>query len=373
MRIGILTLPLHTNYGGILQAWALQTVLQRMGHEVEVLGIEPVNNHAWYTMPIVWGIRAVRKCMGQYQSPIFYEHWKHKEEQHKFKHIINFTRKRINHCIIGSLEELNKTTFDGIVVGSDQIWREDYIRMLWHCQNSDYAFLFQLHDKNLLKFTYAASFGIDEWTFDKTTTKKIRQALQDFTGISVRETSAIGLLNSNVGINSMLVCDPTMLISAEEYQRLLNIDDGHSSGIVSYILDPDNFSKALINKIETENGENITEINAFDKDGTRLSVERWIEMIATSRMVVTNSFHGCVFSLIFRKPLVFFGNISRGNARFKSLIETYGLSEHFITNIDEFDQNKSYGLSGETESKIEELISTSKDFLATQVSHYGNT
>ena len=48
MKIGILTLPLHTNYGGILQAWALQTVLQRMGHDVEVFGIKPQNGRAWY-------------------------------------------------------------------------------------------------------------------------------------------------------------------------------------------------------------------------------------------------------------------------------------------------------------------------------------
>jgi len=63
MKIGILTLPLHTNYGGILQAWALQTVLQRMGHDVEVFGIKPQNGRAWYLMPLVWGSRIIRKCI----------------------------------------------------------------------------------------------------------------------------------------------------------------------------------------------------------------------------------------------------------------------------------------------------------------------
>lgn len=364
MKIGILTLPLHTNYGGILQAWALQTVLQRMGHDVEVFGIKPQNGRMWYLMPLVWGSRIIRKCIGRYHSDIFIEHWQQREERHKFKRIHSFTNNHINLRIIDSLRSVNDALYDGIVVGSDQIWREVYIHFLWQCESPEFAFLYHLRDKDLLKFAYGASFGIDNWTFNQATTSKIRQALSRFESISVRETSAINLLKENVGLNSTQVCDPTMLISAEDYRQYFRIDAGRSSGIVSYVLDSSEFSKALINKISRNTDESVSEINIPDAAGVYPSVERWVEMIATSKMVVTDSFHGCIFSLIFRKPLVFIENSGRGNARFQSLIETFGISDNIVRDIKDLDLSKNYTLPKDINNKIETLVSSSMSFMS---------
>ena len=363
MKIGILTLPLHFNYGGILQAWALQTVLQRLGHDVEVFGIKPQNGRAWYLMPLVWGSRIIRKCVGRFDSDIFSEYWQRKEERHKYKRVHSFTNKNINLRIIDSLGSVNGNLYDGIVVGSDQIWREVYIRYLWQCESPELAFLYHLQENDLLKFAYGASFGIDKWTFNQASTQNIRQALSGFKAISVRETSAIGLLKENVGVDSTQVCDPTMLIPAEDYIRQLNIDGGLNRGIVSYILDPSELSKALIEKIGCVANDSISEINVPDAAGIYPSVERWVEMIATSKMVVTDSFHGCIFSLIFRKPLVFIENSSRGNARFQSLIETFGISDNIVREIKDFDVSKSYSLPKDIDNKIESLVSSSMSFI----------
>lgn len=363
MKIGILTLPLHTNYGGILQAWALQTVLQRMGHDVEVFGIKPQNGRAWYLMPLVWGSRIIRKCIGRYQSDIFNEYWQRKEEQHKFKRVKSFANKNINLQIIDSLGSLSEFLYDGIIVGSDQIWREVYIRYLWRCENPESAFLYHLRDTDLLKIAYGASFGIDKWTFSQMTTQNIKQALSAFESISVRETSAVGLLKENVDIDSTHVCDPTMLITAEEYKRQFKIKDGRNSGIVSYILDPSDLSKALVDKISSNTNQSASEINVPDTAGIYPSVERWVEMIATSKMVVTDSFHGCIFSLIFRKPLIFIENSSRGNARFQSLIETFGIADNIVRDIKDFDLSKSYSLPKDIDNTVETIVSRSMTFL----------
>lgn len=363
MKIGILTLPLHTNYGGILQAWTLQTVLQRMGHDVEVFGIKPQNGRAWYLMPLVWGSRIIRKCIGRYQSDIFNEYWQRKEEQHKFKRVKSFANKNINLQIIDSLGSLSEFLYDGIIVGSDQIWREVYIRYLWRCENPESAFLYHLRDTDLLKIAYGASFGIDKWTFSQMTTQNIKQALSAFESISVRETSAVGLLKENVDIDSTHVCDPTMLITAEEYKRQFKIKDGRNSGIVSYILDPSDLSKALVDKISSNTNQSVSEINVPDTAGIYPSVERWVEIIATSKMVVTDSFHGCIFSLIFRKPLIFIENSSRGNARFQSLIETFGIADNIVRDIKDFDLSKSYSLPKDIDNTIETIVSRSMTFL----------
>ena len=107
----------------------------------------------------------------------------------------------------------------------------------------------------------------------------------------------------------------------------------------------------------------ITEINTPDKNGSYISVEEWVRKIASTKMVVTDSFHGCVFSIIFRKPLIFIGNTSRGNARFDSLIRTFGLHKNMLSDISEFDPSFSYNLPEDIDARIEKLRNYSYSFI----------
>ena len=135
MRIGILTLPLHTNYGGILQAYALQTVLERMGHEVVVfdtpnrMPLPPLKD-----IPKCFLKRIVKKLLGRNQK-IFYEYYQNKKV---IPVITQNTQRFINSYIhrkeIRNFKELDGETYDAIVVGSDQVWRPLYFIPGWRWQ-----------------------------------------------------------------------------------------------------------------------------------------------------------------------------------------------------------------------------------------------
>lgn len=363
MKIGILTLPLHTNYGGILQAWALQTVLEDMGHNVCVFGIKPEKSHSQLLMPLVWGKRTLKKMLTKDETPIFAEIRTKKKHSIKFSSIDRFISHRIKTKKIPALSKIKYEDFDTIVVGSDQIWRLEYIDWLWKTKKFEEAFLSFIDENKPKRIAYAASLGVADWNFNKETTSLIAKALNKFQAISVREISAVDILKESTNVNADFVCDPTMLLSAKEYIERLNINPDTNTGIISYILDPNDNTTELIKSVSKAHNAAITEINMPDKNGSYISVEEWVRKIASTKMVVTDSFHGCVFSIIFRKPLIFIGNTSRGNARFDSLIRTFGLHKNMLSDISEFDPSFSYNLPEDIDARIEKLRNYSYSFI----------
>lgn len=368
MRTGILTLPLDTNYGGILQAWALQTVLQRMGHHVDVFDLKCRGHRPIYMMPLVWAYRAARKALGISDISVFCEYRQARIERHRYEHLYRFYADRINSRPVRSLDQLAAMRYDAIVVGSDQIWREEYIRYLWHSAKTENAFLYQITNPAVKKIAYAASLGIEDWTFTPATTARIMQALGRYDGVSVRERSSVDLLRRNTGTESLHVCDPTMLLSADEYISILDVKTVTDSGIVSYILDSGRLSRSLADTVASATGCCINELNEADETGRFPSVEQWLETIAGARMVITDSYHGCLFSLIFRRPLIFIVNSRRGGARFSSLCSTFGLSRHKIEYIEEFDITQSYALPADIDQRINTFRAKSLNYLCEHLS-----
>ena len=122
MRIGILTLPLHTNYGGILQAYALQTVLEKMGHEVVVFDTpnKTLLPPLW-KMPLSFGKRTLKKILGR-TDRIFVEHYQNKIRPVIAKNILPFIDGKIHRKVIKNFHQLSQADYDAIIVGSDQVW-----------------------------------------------------------------------------------------------------------------------------------------------------------------------------------------------------------------------------------------------------------
>ena len=138
MKIGILTLPPYANYGGILQAYALQNVLQDMGHEVCVL----VNEHKFYKPTKEEYVkRTILKLLGK-NIIIRAEKKAEKEAPFIFENLWRFIDTHIKKCNVSKLDDLEASQFDAIVVGSDQIWRPRYFQKLWRCpiQNAFLSF-----------------------------------------------------------------------------------------------------------------------------------------------------------------------------------------------------------------------------------------
>ena len=341
MKIGILTLPLHTNYGGILQAYALQTVLERMGHEVCLIEKKrkPFRLPLWKA-PLVYGKRVLKNLAG-HPYPIFYEQKVNREEPITRQNTDLFIKRYIKRRIVNDFSELKESDFDAIVVGSDQIWRPKYFN-----GNIEDAYLKFAEGWNIKRIAYAASFGTDEWEYTAAQTKECAQLLKQFDAVSVREASGVDLCRKHFGVEAQHVLDPTMLLSAEDYIRLFETAGTPKSPgtLLCYILDETPEKATLIERIAKERKLATFRINSKVEDKTapiteriQPPVEQWLRGFHDAELVVTDSFHACVFSILFHKPFFVAGNKKRGLSRFTSLLGMFGLEDRLISTVTEAD------------------------------------
>lgn len=339
MKIGILTQPLSTNYGGLLQAYALQIVLKRMGHEVWTIDQQLYKRNfilkfLSLTKRIVLNV-IFRKSLIVRAWPTYKEKCIITQNTNNFiKNNINITD-RINGTIKSSL--LNKYQFEVYIVGSDQVWRPHYSPCL-----SNY-FLDFLNGKNDIKrIAYAASFGVDYWEFSKKETSQYKKLIHKFNAISVREDSAIKLCRKYLDINPSHVLDPTMLLKKEDYIKLLENEyiPKSKGNLLIYILDKSTEKEQIIKNVTNELKMipfTVMPKMKFAEVGKKLidaciypSVLEWICGFRDAEYVITDSFHGTVFSIIFNKQFITIGNPSRGLSRFTSLLEIFGLEDRLI-------------------------------------------
>ena len=372
MRIGILTLPLHTNYGGILQAYALQTALERMGHEVIIYQKEyPTFLLPLWKYPLAYGKRILKKCFVDKQTKIFVEPQKRKEHPIINQHLDSFIKKYIHVCYVKSIRNINVDEVDAIVVGSDQVWRPIHIKNLWNTNIQDMflAFTSKWHGK---KIAYAASFGVDEWELTRRETNDAKRLVKSFNKISVREDSGMELCRKHLNVEAELVLDPTLLLSKDDYIQIIsNADVPQSKGtLFYYILDETPEKTEFINRIAQEKGlvPFTSYVDPREKKRPLESriippIEQWIRGFYDASFIVTDSFHGCVFSIIFGKPFVSIGNVERGNSRFLSLFKLFGLENHLIENGNKYQQNCSYEIPDALQQRIAEQKSMSLQFL----------
>lgn len=128
MKLAIFTLPLHTKYGGIIQAYALQTALERQGHEVVVMDRQPASFRRWplWKAPFVYVRRIASKLPVDQRTVIDLEGTLRREIPCIRQHTDRFIRQWVHPRQLGSLADWRADEVEGIVVGSDQIWRIAY-------------------------------------------------------------------------------------------------------------------------------------------------------------------------------------------------------------------------------------------------------
>lgn len=346
MKIGILTLPLHTNYGGILQAYALQTVLERMGHEVVVfdtpkkMWLSRLANMFFRTCTF---LKQENKCNLLFAS-------RGNLQQAVISHdIVSFLKNQIKRREVACFDELKPDDYDAIVVGSDQVWRPIYFPA-WNGQLIENAFLAFAQDWNIKRIAYAASFGTDNWEYSDEQTKKCGKLLKDFDAVSSRETNGVKLCKMKFDVNAQHVLDPTMLLDIEDYKCLFKkANTPKSRGtLLNYVLDATEKINNLIDNVAIEKHLIPFAVNnPFEHDGTKSlqqrikpSVETWLRGFYDAEFVITDSFHACVFSILFKKQFVVVGNKERGMSRFESLLKMFGLEDRLVDESTEIEKLK---------------------------------
>lgn len=345
MKIGILTQPLHNNYGGLLQNYALQQVLKNRGHIVETIdhGIRKVP--VWHKLLYVIKEQCFHWLMpSKYPAPSY-------EPNNKEKQIISantsyFVDKYIDRTrVFYTYEELKRivedSSFDAYIVGSDQCWRPSYSGGFLDVMYLKFAF-----NDNVKRLAYAASFGVDKWEYTPQETILCADLVKKFDEVTVREDSAIKLCKKYLNIDASLVLDPTMLLNKEDYEKIVEEEkEPASSGdLFCYILNPGREKNRFIDRVSKQYG--VVQFSVLPKcrfedlnrrivkqnidDCVYPSVTSWLRGFIDAKMTIVDSFHGLVFSIIFNKPFWVLENAHRGNARFNSILKLFNLEDRLV-------------------------------------------
>lgn len=337
MRIGVITIVLNENYGGILQAFALQTVLKEMGHEVTLIDRWRGWHFTLFGKYKSYAKRFIKKHLLGANIPVRYDVAVQNEIKAISTHTRPFIEKYIKRIITRDFKNIKPNDFDAFIVGSDQIWRAPASRPQLYNVYLEFAKKWDVR-----RISYAASFGTDVWEYDEKETCDCGELLKKFDAVSVRETGGVDLCRQKFNVEAKFVLDPTMLLDKEIYSRLFETAGTPKSEgeLFCYILDKDDIKDQIITNIAEITKFRPFYVNSKYQDRTapieervQPPVEEWLRGFHDAKFVITDSFHGCVFSIIYNKPFVVYKNHNRGNARFDSLLKTFNLENRVCKEI----------------------------------------
>lgn len=340
MNIGLLTYQKSYNNGAILQAYATQRALRELGHQVEFVNV--------YT-----------ERHGLLHKFFYYP---------KDRITANFYKKFYpsESSFYATMDDLRNTEmkYECLVVGSDQTWNPQI------CQEKLMAFFLDFGDDKMKRISYASSIGLSDWPKDVYyLIPEISAALHKFKGISVREETAQRILKEKFGIDdAQIVVDPTLL--HKDYHEITG-DIFPTGDIVCYLLGRLPFQLEVaktIGKVKRKKPRMTS--NLYPLLGFKYtyppSVAEWIRLIGGAGMIITDSFHGLVFSLLYRRDFIVLGLPNGRMSRLTDLLKMVGLSERFFTSLEDF-QNRWLSLTpidyDAVHEKIEDKRKTSWNFL----------
>jgi hypothetical protein len=356
MKIAVLNFPLDNNYGGNLQRFALVRVLQKLGHKPTHLFTK-----FYFQNPSFFEIlKRMLYALIHYKIPsnLNPEKKERVKYENEIKSVLPFYNKYIPHTDpIDSPKKLfSYKDFDAFLVGSDQVWR----RSMSSKYPFESMFFNWIENKNKLKIAYGISFGINHHEIPETELTNLSKLYNAFCAVSVRENTAIDVLSSLKWTTpkAELVLDPTLLLEKKDYLKLIH--DGQTTkprgNLFCYILDKDEKKDSLIKKIAKE--KMLKPFYSYIGDKQNETIEQWLRNFSESNYIVTDSYHGCIFSIIFNKPFKFLANIRRGSSRSDDLFQLLGI-----------DEDKQFFPWGEIQIKIQALRIQSISFLTESLSH----
>ena len=326
MKIGIVTFHGASNYGAVLQAFALQTFLKQAGHSPFFI------DHHHGIMP-----HGIRKYVGRSPGDTL-ARWAACRRRSVFA---DFRRQYFDLSEKTYLSEQalteNSPVADAYICGSDQIWNPNYLKL----PKDERAFWLDFGNKKIRRIAYAVSLGVSslspEWS------RRFAYHLEHFDSVSVREKNAVPILAELGRSDTAWVPDPTLLLTADDYERGLDLIEVSEELVFSYTLGPSVPDVLRKTRECVCNSFALPLVEAYDRNSLRILLKgvltpcRWLSLLKASRFVVTNSFHGLVFSLLFKRPFVVLplqGTVAGMNGRIESLLAYVGLEDRLITHFD---------------------------------------
>ena len=318
-KIGILTLHRSLNYGAVWQCWALKRACESMGYDAETIDYNPFGDYEakWF--------------IGKRPSTT-YRYWM---QMYQFN---RFVAKRLNptpHTVSHDWIKANPPQDDVYIVGSDQVWTNAVTGAYLD------SYMLNFVPSGVRRISYAASTGGNPLELNENQLKELRK----FSSISVREQQSVTDVQSKVEVPVADVCDPTILLTVEEYgtieKKPLWLPKHY---MVYFDLAGDSLCTECAKQLSEKLGLPILNLaGRFQRwawyNYIAPTPEQWLYILHHADYVCTNSFHGVAMSIVYRRPFVFCapqkGGRAKNNHRIQNLLEQTGLKERYITDIEQ--------------------------------------
>lgn len=256
--------------------------------------------------------------------------------------------------------------FEVLISGSDQVFRGDKGSFKYIWEHLTKYFLI-VPNINIKKIAFSASFGINRENFLKETSQRkiehMKISLKSFDFISVREKSGVEICRDLFDVKAEWIIDPVFIIARNKWDILINdATKDYSNKIISYVLDTNKEYKKASKYLSKQHNTEVIELANSNE-----SVENWLKAIRDCKFLITDSFHGMCFAIIFNKPFICLANKKRGATRFESILEMLNIDYQCINNIKEiYERNCIFEVDYDVVNKrIEEERQRGLDFLKT--------
>ena len=322
MKLGIVTFHRAINYGAVLQTYALQQTLFELGIDNEVIDYRSEKIERLYKIftPLLSNIKNLSVYPRAKKKIEFDSFLK------KYIKLSNGYREK---------KELEKieTDYDAFITGSDQVWCEK-------CAREDSTYFLDFINNSKKKYSYAASIGKSAVSEDLQ--EKYEKFLKDYSLVSIREASSKELMQQCKKENVNVHIDPTLLLNKEKWNRVAKKQANKGEYILLYTVLGQYKLYEFANQLSKKTGLPIIYLNEAMLNRVKgykykvgVSPEEFVGYFANAKYVVTNSFHGTAFSIIYHKKFfVEIEAVGRKNIRSEELMEKLGLSERNINCID---------------------------------------
>ena len=361
MTIKTITCHHAINHGAMLQAYALVTKLRLIGHDAEIIDYRPdylqgvklwERDKRFRRIGLGWAYALAKlpsRLLALKREKVFDEFYRrHLPTTVKF------------YSTIGQLR-INPPRADAYIAGSDQIWNTTFRN------GTDPAFYLDFGDSDTKRISYAASFATSQIELEKQAW--VKENLKRFDSISVREASAVSILEQ-LGYTGQLVVDPVFLLDIPQWDEIADIPDCDNDYILVYDLMNDSAIASVAQRLAKLYGSKIYSVGPrplryvkcnFNYSGP----STFVGLISKARCVISNSFHGTAFSIIYRRPFFVIERKDGLNVRMRDILSRYGLLDR-IVNVAVNDEQLISSIDYKSvESLLNKAIRISQSFLET--------
>ena len=333
MNIGIITITGGTNYGNKLQNYAVVKTFEKLGHNAET--IRNITN-SFDSRSLKYRVKCtVKKIIGKGYEPIDRRRARFnlfsKNELNESRFIISGNR--------DNLERLD-SFYDSFFSGSDQVWNPNYE------YNTDIEYLAFAEKKK--RNSFAVSFGVE--FLNNSQSERIKRLLSDMNAISVREERAAEIVEELIGMRPFVSIDPTMMLDTNDWDRIKKRPQWKNDKpyILTYFLgNIDDEKKKIIDSISTKKGLDVVYLSGENRNKETndevfcTDPGEFVWLIDNSSLVLTDSFHATVFSILYKKPFRTFGRgdekktNNKSASRIETLLGLFDLKSHYENNYDD--------------------------------------